>query len=160
MPKNPVKDKEERRKRMVALHLRNVEKEKIFERMADEFDIEEDTVKQDWYRRSNWISKYFDAEDVDDIKTDIVAEQAQIKEDLRELMDEAEYIEQYDKRVKEKRSTLKEIRKTNEKQLEILQEAGLAEKQAEKLELQGSVEEALKEIEDELEHEDDGEDTV
>lgn len=145
-------DVRSRRKKMCALRFRGMPLDRVAERMAATYDLSEEYVKQDWYKRKNWLPELLDIS-INDARLqlmDIIAEEKEVKNELWNIKRE-------NNSPNIKISALKQIRDSNERIIDIFKDMGIIEKdgginiQIQNTNAEVSVEEKEASVADEIE---------
>lgn len=129
------KDEEilERRRELAQRVFMGQDKKEVFEEVAKEHGVEMHTVRCDWSNRKKWLRKVFDIDCDEEVVEMILSEQRFIRNKYMEIFKDA-------KSNGTKVGCLNAIRETNEQMIEFMQELGVLEKQAEKMEIEGEIE--------------------
>jgi len=116
----------ERRRKTAAMIYRGMKKKTVWETIADEYDVDPDTVRIDWYKRDEWMPELFNLDSPGKMVLDIVNNHKEIMDRLWEITrgTENENVEL---------GALKEIRKVNQDVLDMLQSVGAVHQVAEEL---------------------------
>lgn len=114
----------ERKRKLAKLMFQGVGLDRACDILVEEegFDVKKDTIKQDWYRRDNWIGNVFDikAESAEKLIMEIIAEEKVVKSAGWKLFEETD-------NSNAQLGSLKMVSSINQDILEMLIDAGLVE---------------------------------
>lgn len=144
----------ERKRRLAGLMYRGVSLDQVADKLAEQYNVMVDTVKQDWYRREDWMDEIFeiDPNNAHVIIKDIMAEEKIIKQEFWK-----QYQDSNNPSVG--MNCLREVRNSNTNLVDLLKDIGAIDKDAgivnniviENKNEQVSVDEEDKTIADEIE---------
>lgn len=123
----------ERRRNLAQMIFMGRDKKKAFEEMAELYDVKVETIERDWCQRKGWLRNVFDIDCDDEVIEMILAEQRWIRDKYMSIYQDA-------KSESTKLGCLNSIRECNAQMVKMMQDLGVLDKQADKLELSGELE--------------------
>ena len=114
---------EERRRKLCGLIYRGIPLNTASKNLAQTYDVKSETVKEDWYRRKEWLPELFDLEfeEAETALMDILAEEKEIKKELWKMF-------RRNSNPNVKMGVLKQVRSSNHSIIDVLKDLGIIEK--------------------------------
>lgn len=120
----------QRKRELAKLIFSGMSRYQAFEKIAEDYDVMKSTVKNNWANRKSWLRDVFDIGDVENITELLLSEQRWLRDKYMEVFEKA-------KSDNSKVGCLNAIRESNQQMVELMQELGVMEKQADKLDIEG-----------------------
>lgn len=142
MPPQEAVDTVERRRELYERMLDGDNLKEVAEDLSEKYGVKYETVREDWWRRDEWLGKIYRFEGEDKAFQDIVSEKVELKERLREQMNKMEKKagEEPVSQMSNYIGLTRQIENINQKILEALQSHGNVREEPEKHEVAGDVE--------------------